>query len=103
MYIYYIYIYIYIYQNKAKSAFQKQQIYLNKNDGNFYIKSSTKKQLTPKETQHLVETFIKAFKNESEKGGQFPKNNLNENKIEALKDLNIRDDIVITKADKGQL
>ena len=57
--------------------------------------------MTPKETQHLVETFIKAFKNESEKGGQFPKNNLNENKIEALKDLNIRDDIVITKADKG--
>ena len=50
----------------------------------------------------LVETFIKAFKNESEKGGQFPKNeNENENKIEALKDLNIRDDIVITKAYKG--
>ena len=49
----------------------------------------------------MVETFIKAFKNESEKGGQFPKNNLNENKIETLKDLNIRDDIVITKADKG--
>ena len=57
--------------------------------------------MTPKETQHLVETFIKAFKNESGEGGQFPKNNLNENKIEALKDLNIRDDIVITKADKG--
>ena len=61
---------------------------------------------TPKETHHTVETFIEAFKNElkiEHIKKKFPKNNLTKNEIEALKELSIRDDIIITKTDKGRV
>ena len=61
---------------------------------------------TPKETHHTVETFIEAFKNElkiEHIKKKFPKNNLTKNEIEALKELSLRDDIIITKTDKGRV
>ena len=71
----------------------------------YYIKSSTNKQWTPKETHHMAETFIEEFKNELQKEEhikkKLPKKNLTKNETEALKDQSIRDDIIITKADKG--
>ena len=72
-----------------------------------YVKSSTNQQWTPKETHRTVETFIEAFKNELQKEEQIkkklPKNNLTKSEIEALKELSIRDDTIITKADKGEV
>ena len=40
------------------------------------------------------------YKKEEKK---FAKSNLTQNKIKALKDLGLRDDIIITKADKGKV
>ena len=68
------------------------------------MKSSTSNQRTLNETHHTVETFIEAFKNELQKEEhvrKLPENNLTKNEIQALKDLSIRDDIIITEADKG--
>ena len=49
---------------------------------------------------------IEAFKNELQKEyhikKKLPQNNLTKNEIEALKDLSIRDDIIIAKAGKGE-
>ena len=65
----------------------------NKNDGNFYIKSSTNKQWTPKETHQTVEKFIGQFKNKLQKEGhvkkKLSKKDLTKNEIEALKDQSI--------------
>ena len=48
---------------------------------------------------------IEDFKNELQKEEhikkKFSENNLTKNEVEALKELSIRDDIIITKADKG--
>ena len=88
---------------KLKAHFKTTDLSEN-NDGNFYIKSSTNKQWTPKETHNTAETFIEAFKSKLQKEDhikkKLPKNNLAKNEI-ALKNLSIRDDIIVTKADKG--
>ena len=48
---------------------------------------------------------IEDFKNELQKEEhikkKFSENNLTKNEVEALKELSIRDDIIITKSDKG--
>ena len=53
----------------------------------------------------MAETFIEEFKNELQKEEhikkKLPKKNLTKNETEALKDQSIRNDIIITKADKG--
>ena len=88
---------------KLKAHFKTTDL-SEKIDGNFYIKSSTNKQWTPKETHNTAETFIEAFKSKLQKENhikkKLPKNNLAKNEI-ALKNLSIRDDIKVTKADKG--
>ena len=58
------------------SASQFQYIFvviLNENNGNLFIKTSTSKQRTPKETHHTVEILIETFKNELRKEKQTQK------------------------------
>ena len=51
---------------KLKAHFKAAEV-LNKNNGNLFIKNSTNKQWSPKETHHTVETLIEAFNNELQK------------------------------------
>ena len=64
---------------KLKTYFKTTEL-TNKINGNFYIKSSTNKQCTLKETHDTVETFIKMFKSKLQKEEyimkKFPKSNL---------------------------
>ena len=66
---------------------------------------SHKQTWTPKENQHKVETFTQAFQNDLEKEEQIlkqiPRTNLSKKEKNALKTLSKREDIIITKADKG--
>ena len=60
----------------------------------------------PKETHHTVKTFIQKVRNDlsshvSTNSPERPKPNLSPGEIEAMKDLSTRDDIIISKADKG--
>ena len=75
---------------KLKAHFKTTDL-PTQNDRNFYIKSSTNNQWTPKETHNTVETFIEAFKNELLEEEPLkkkpPKRNLAKNEIEALKAL----------------
>ena len=88
---------------KLKAHFKNTEN-VNKNS-TFYIRNSNKNPWTPKQTHHTVETFTEAFKNElkeeQNKQTQLPKNNLTTKEREALRDLSSREDIIITKADKG--
>ena len=58
-----------------------------------------------KENHHTVETFTQTFQNDLEKKEQIlkqiPRSNLLKKEKDALKTLSKREDIVITKADKG--
>ena len=54
---------------------------------------------TPKENHPTVETFTKAFQNDLEKEKQILK--LSKKEKDTLKTLFQREDIIITKADKG--
>lgn len=58
---------------------------------------------TPSYTDHTVETFIAAIKHDidNSKTKPLPKDNLTPKEREALSDLSQREDIIITKADKG--
>ena len=58
---------------------------------------------TPKYVNHTVETFIAAASKDFEnfKGKKLPNDNLNKMERRALSDLQKREDIIITKADKG--
>ena len=58
---------------------------------------------TPKYVNHTVETFIAATSKDFEnfKGKKLPNDNLNKMEHRALSDLQKREDIIITKADKG--
>ena len=88
---------------ELQAHFKTTEVF-NKNDGNFHIKNSTNKQWTPKEKRDTVEIFTEAFKSESQNQEhikKFPKNNLTKNEIEALKDPRIRNNIIITQADKA--
>ena len=66
---------------------------------------SRHKTWTPKENHHTVETFAQAFQNdllkEEENIKQIPHKNLSKKEEDALQNLSKRDDIIITKADKG--
>ena len=61
--------------------------------------------MAPKENHHTVETFAQAFQNdllkEEENIKQIPHKNLSKKEEDALQNLSKRDDIIITKADKG--
>ena len=51
-----------------------------------------------------VKTLLKRLKTNYKKEEKtFAKSNLTQNEIKALKDLGLRDDIIITKADKGKV
>ena len=58
-----------------------------------------------KKTHYTIETFIEAFKKELEIREKIkkaiPKSNLTKNETDALQQLSQRDDILITKVDKG--
>ena len=72
------------------------------NKKEFYIKKHSTWQ--PNESHHTVKTFIDALTNDIEKLPDTPNNrkhNLTKKELQALKDLQNRDDIVITNADKG--
>ena len=58
---------------------------------------------TPKYVDHTVETFVAAIKRDFENSTlkKQPKDNLTPGKRKALHDFQMRDDIIITKADKG--
>jgi len=59
---------------------------------------------TPKDTHHSVKTFCDAFTKDTttiEATKAINKSNLTIDEKQALKDLQSRDDIVITNADKG--
>ena len=75
----------------------------NLDDGQFRV--SHKQTWTPNENQHKVETFTQAFQNDLEKEEQIlkqiPRTNLSKKEKNALKTLSKREDIIITKADKG--
>ena len=66
---------------------------------------SNKSNWTPKNIHHSVKTFIESVNNDlisAETGDQpIHKQNLSKGEIEALNDLKGRDDIIISKADKG--
>ena len=59
----------------------------------------------PKENHHTVETFAQAFRNdllkEDESIKHIPLKNFSKQEEDALQNLCKRDDIIITKADKG--
>ena len=72
---------------------------LAKNNAKAFIKISTNKQWTLKKTCNTIETFMKAIKNKSQREEQIQTNFLKliwHKKKEALKDLNLWDDIIIT-------
>ena len=79
----------------------------NKEQGieNEEFRISRNKTWTPKENHHTVETFAQAFQNdllkEEENIKQIPHKNLSKKEEDALQNLSKRDDIIITKADKG--
>ena len=58
-----------------------------------------------KKTHYTIETFIEAFNKELEIREKIkkaiPKSNLTKNETDALQQLSQRDDILITKVDKG--
>ena len=58
---------------------------------------------TPPKTSHEIQTFITAAGNDINEAPRkaTPKDNLNKKEREAIKNLQERDDIIITKADKG--
>ena len=78
----------------------------NKEQGieNQEFRISRNKTWTPKESHHTAETFAHAFQNdllkEEENIKQIPHKNLSK-KEDALQNLSKRDDIIITKPDKG--
>ena len=78
----------------------------NKEQGieNDEFRISRNKTWTPKENHH-TETFAQAFQNdllkEEKNIKQIPHKNLSEKEEDALQNLSKRDDIIITKADKG--
>ena len=72
---------------------------LTKKDVVQFTKSSTEKKWIPKETYHTVETFIETFNKELKIEEKVKKATPNER--DALLELSERDDIIITKADKG--
>ena len=88
---------------KLKAHFNNEN---EPNDGSrkdFYIKGNST--WTPHNLHHTIKTFVEAFTNEMK---SLPdtyidtrKNNLTKDETKALKDFQQRDDIVITKADKG--
>ena len=57
----------------------------------------------PPKPSHVIETFITAVNNDIDATPvkPIPNDNLTSNERKALKDLQLREDIVITKADKG--
>ena len=57
----------------------------------------------PNHTHHTVDTFCDAVKNETEQNRKMVKlqNNLSKDELNALNELQNRDDLIITKADKG--
>ena len=88
---------------KLKAHFNNEN---EPNDGqrkNFYVKSNST--WTPHNPHHTIKTFVEALTNEIK---SLPdtyidtrKNNLTKDETKALHDFQQRDDIVITKADKG--
>ena len=50
---------------------------------------------------NTIEDFKNELQKEEHTKKKFSENNLTKNEVEALKELSIRDDIIITKADKG--
>ena len=79
----------------------------NKEQGieNQEFRISRNKTRTPKKNHHTVETFAQAFQNdllkEEEHIKQILHKNLSKKEEDALQNLSKRDDIIITKADKG--
>ena len=78
----------------------------NPNTEDQLFKSKTNKKWRPGKNHHTVETYTKATKNALEIGEQnYNKskyyNNLTKGERKALKELADRNDIIITKADKG--
>ena len=75
----------------------------NLDDEQFRV--SCNKMWTPKDNHHTVETFKQAFQNDLEKEKQtlkqIPPSSLPKKEKNALKTLREREDIFITKADKG--
>ena len=72
---------------------------LTKKDVVQFTKSSTEKKWIPKETYHTVETFIETLNKELKIEEKVKKATPNER--DALLELSQRDDIIITKPDKG--
>ena len=88
---------------KLKAHFNNEN---EPNDGrrkDFYIKSDST--WTPHNPHHTIKTFVEALTNEikslPDTNIDTRKNNLTKDETKALNDFQQRDDIVITKADKG--
>ena len=88
---------------KLKAHFNNEN---EPNDGrrkDFYIKSNST--WTPHNPHHTIKTFVEALTNEikslPDTNIDTRKNNLTKDETKALNDFQQRDDIVITKADKG--
>ena len=94
---------------KLKAHFCNENGPTNENEPNyarkkeFYIKSNSS--WTPPNPHHTVKSFVEAFSNEIRNLPDVPpnkrENNLTKKEKQALEGFQNRDDVVITKADKG--
>ena len=79
----------------------------NENKDNDEFKPETNKAWEPPYTHHTVKTYLDALERDivdipsNNNGSKISKQNLSKGEKLALRDLNCRDDIIITKADKG--
>ena len=96
--------------NKHKNTFYRRVIlksYFGDTEPEPYMgyKKKSNKEWLPKNIHHSVKTFIEAVEHDLEKEQKEKKNdtkqNLTKDEIESLNNLKKREDIIITKADKG--
>ena len=80
---------------KLKAHFKNKEQDIEKEE----FRISRNKTWTPKENHHTVEKFAQAFQKREIK--QIPHKNLSKKEEDALQNLSKRNDIIITKADKG--
>ena len=86
---------------KLRAHFEKPDPSYTPSESELFARRN--KTWTPKFNHHTVDTFISCVTKELEesKPNLIPKDNLTGKERRALQELSIRDDIVITKADKG--
>ena len=86
---------------KLRAHFEKPDPSYTPSESELFARRN--KTWTPKSNHHTVDTFISCVTKELEesKPNLIPKDNLTGKERRALQELSIRDDIVITKADKG--